>query len=65
MDEEKFPNMFIPTLPVDEGEILQVQCFGGTVQLGSETVTCKNGSEYMYDVKPNCREIGKNFAPSR
>ena len=64
MNEEEFQNMFfIPALPVYQGDELQVQCFGGTVHLGAETVTCESGSEYNHahagDNKPTCREIGK------
>ena len=64
MKEKEFPNMFfIPALPAYKGDELQVQCFGGTVHLGAEMVTCVSGSDYNHDsekYKPNCREIGKN-----
>ena len=60
VDENEFPNMFIPALPADEGEELEVQCYGGTVQLGSDTVTCNKGTEFTYDgIKPECSRPGK------
>ena len=61
LDETEFPNMFIPALPADEKEVLKVQCFGGTVQLGSETVTCDKDRTFTYDsdTKPECRKLGK------
>ena len=51
--------MFIPALPADEGAELQVQCFGGTVQMGSEIVTCDKDRTFTYDTKPECRKLGK------
>ena len=53
--------MFIPALPADQGAELQVQCFGGTVQQGSETVTCKIDRTFTYNgIKPECTKLGKN-----
>ena len=59
IDETEFPNMFVPDLPEDEGTVLRVQCFGGTVQLGSGTVTCEKDQSFTYDSKPECRKLGK------
>ncbi|KAL5253977.1 hypothetical protein ACHWQZ_G013668 [Mnemiopsis leidyi] len=58
-DESEFPNMFIPALPAYEGEELEVQCYGGTVQLGSDTVTCNKGTEFTFNIKPECSRPGK------
>ena len=61
VDENEFPNMFIPALPADEGEELEVQCYGGTVQLGSDTVTCNKGTEFTFNIKPECKKLGKTI----
>ena len=52
--------MFIPGLPADEGAELQVQCYGGTSQLGGDHVKCVSGEEFDYndETKPDCRETG-------
>ena len=54
--------MFVPDLPGYEGTVLQVQCFGGAVQLGSGTVTCEKDQSFTYDSKPECRKLGNGKA---
>ena len=52
--------MFIPALPAYEGDVLTVQCFRDTVQLGSEIVTCHKEQSFNFDIDPECRELGKS-----
>ena len=51
--------MFIPALPAYEGDVLTVQCYRDTVQLGSEIVTCYKDQRFNSNIGPECRKLGK------